>query len=231
MVPGNMSGTLKALPSNPIRTLKTMPGVGIRATRSGAACCSAADMGKFLREQVRPDPQVFNAATRTTMQTHQVTTASSFVRGAWSSSAPGSATADIAHNGDNGVSFAHVAVSLSQKTAYGAMSNVNNRFGNPAVGEMHEVMRVMHDRWSQLFTDPKAKFWECAHPMPAVVFAGRKMIAFGRQHDGTVVMLRSTNGGTSWQAGGSLGGVLTSGLASRQLFQRPKRVRVRKGNR
>src|ERR671932_561472 len=159
----------------------------------GGECCSAADMGKFLQEQVRPDPQVFDKATRATMQTHQVTTASNHVRGAWVSSEPGSTQADIWHNGDNGVSYAHIVVSLSQKIGYGAMSNVNITFGAPAVNEMHEVARAMHSNWNALFTDPNAKFWECAHPMPAVVLEGQKMIVFGRQHDGKVLRRRSTN--------------------------------------
>jgi CubicO group peptidase (beta-lactamase class C family) len=181
----------------------------------GGACCSAADMGKFLQEQVRPDPQVFDKATRATMQTHQVTTASNHVRGAWVSSEPGSTQADIWHNGDNGVSYAHIVVSLSQKIGYGAMSNVNITFGAPAVNEMHEVARAMHSNWNALFTDPNAKFWECAHPMPAVVLEGQKMIVFGRQHDGKVLRRRSMDGGTSWQADGDFpSGVFTSGMAA-----------------
>ena len=180
----------------------------------GGACCSAADMGKFLREQVRPDPQVFTPAMRAAMQIHQVAPASGFVLGAWSSSAAGTATADIAHTGHNLKSYSHIVVSLSKKMAYGAMSNVHGAFGAPAVDEMHEVLRVMHDRASQLFSGPGGDFVQCAHPMPAVAFAGQKMIVFGRRHDGAVVLKRSTNGGTSWQAGESLGGVLTSGLAA-----------------
>ncbi|MEX2264949.1 MAG: serine hydrolase [Bryobacteraceae bacterium] len=180
----------------------------------GAACCSAADMGKFLREQVRPDPQVFDAAVRQTMQTHQVAAASGFVRGAWSSNAPGSDQANIAHNGDNGVSYANMEVSLSQKVGYAAMSNVNNAFGSPAVYEMHEVMRIMHTCWDKLFAVDTA-LWECAHPMPAVALAGRKTIVFARNHNGEVVRRRTTNGGVSWQAAGAFpGAVLTSGLAA-----------------
>ena len=181
----------------------------------GGACCSAADMGKFLREQVRPDPQVFNKATRATMQTHQVTTAGSNVRGAWGSTKPGSTQADISHNGDNLVSYAHIVVSLSQKIGYGAMSNVNITLGRPAVNEMLEVTQAMHSHWNALFTEPNAKFWECAHPMPAVVLAGQKMIVFGRQHDGKVLRRRSMDGGNSWQADGDFpGAVFTSGMAA-----------------
>jgi hypothetical protein len=172
-------------------------------------------MGKFLREQVRPDPQVFDKATRATMQTHQVTTAGSNVRGAWGSTKPGSAQADIWHNGDNLVSYAHIVVSLSQKIGYGAMSNVNSTFGAPAVNEMLEVTQAMHSNWNALFSEPNAKFWECAHPMPAVVMAGQKMIVFGRQHNGKVLRRRSLDAGDSWQADGNFeNGVFTSGMAA-----------------
>jgi CubicO group peptidase (beta-lactamase class C family) len=180
----------------------------------GAACCSAADMGKFLREQVRSDPQVFDGAVRQTMQTHQVAAASGFVRGAWSSSAPGSNQATIAHNGDNGVSYANMEVSLSQDVGYAAMSNVNKAFGFPAVDEMHEVMRLMHSHWDTLFAGD-APLWECAHPVPAVAMAGQKTIVFARTHNGEVVRRRTTNGGVTWQAAGTFpGAVLTSGLAA-----------------
>ena len=180
----------------------------------GALCCSAEDMGKFLREQVRPDPQVFEAAVRQTMQTHQVAAASGFVRGAWSSDAPGSKEANIAHNGDNGVSYANMTVSLSQDVGYGAMANVNSAFGYPAVEEMHEVLHVMHSHWDTLF-GPDTALWECAHPMPAVARAGRGTMVFARKHTGEVVRRVSTDGGDSWQAAGAFpGAVLTSGLAA-----------------
>jgi CubicO group peptidase (beta-lactamase class C family) len=182
---------------------------------AGAVCCSAADMGKFLREQVRPDPQVFTPLTRASMQIHQVTPASSFVRGAWSSSNAGSALADIAHNGSNGVSYAHMEVALAEKAGYGAMSNVNIAFGAPAVNELIETMKVMHSRWTSMFADPNATFHECAHPYPGVALAGQKLTVFARRHDGAAVRRLRTNPRLPWQAAGTFpGAVLTSGLAA-----------------
>ena len=75
----------------------------------GGACCSAADLGKFINEQVKFTPQVFTVDMRKTMQTGVVTTASNHVRGAWASTMPGSDQADILHSGDNGVSYRHLS--------------------------------------------------------------------------------------------------------------------------
>lgn len=181
----------------------------------GGVCCSAEDLGKFLQEQIRSDPQVFKAPIRATMQTYQVATASGFVRGAWASDNPGSSEANIMHNGDNGVSYANTVVSLGNKIALGAMSNVNSTFGAPAVNKMYEFMTVMHRNWTHLFKDNSLKFVESAHPMPAVVANGQKMIMFARRHDGILLRQHSVDGGQNWQGAIEFpSAIFSSGIAA-----------------
>jgi CubicO group peptidase (beta-lactamase class C family) len=179
----------------------------------GGACCSAADMGTFLQEQVRPDPQHIAVAARSGMQTHHIGPA--FVRGGWGASLPDYAITSIGHDGDNGVSYASVNVSLSKKTAAAAMSNMNNTFAVPAIYEMHETLRAMDEHWSALFESGDTQFWECAHPMPALAFAGQRLLVFGRQHDGIVLRRLSTDTGSTWQAAIAFpGAIITSGLSA-----------------
>jgi CubicO group peptidase (beta-lactamase class C family) len=179
----------------------------------GGACCSAGDLGKFIREQLRVDPQVFNLGTRSTLQTHQVTRASEFVRGGWGSTIPGSDQAEIWHLGDNGVSFAALSIRLSKKVGFAAMCNANTTFSQPAVSKAMDVLRAMESRWG-LFTSNE-ELVECSHPVPAVVRAGNKMLLFARRHDGNIFRYKSDDGGKVWQAASSFpDAVFTSGLAA-----------------
>jgi CubicO group peptidase (beta-lactamase class C family) len=181
----------------------------------GSACCSAADMGKFMREHLRPDPQVLSTPMRSDMQTHEVSTHSDFVRGAWASSDPGSASAEIWHNGDNGVSYAHMSVHPSQGIGFAAMSNMNSKVSSGAVHEMHEVMSTMHVNWNALFGPGSPDLVECVHPVPALAFTGSTLWAFGRRHDGGVHRYKSTNHGATFNAMGDFGPVrINSGLGA-----------------
>ena len=181
----------------------------------GSVCMSADDMGKFIREQIRPDPQLFTAATRSTMQTHQVSTATSFVRGGWSSTQPGSSQAEIWHTGDIGVSYAALSVHLDRKFGFASMSNTNSTFAGPAAGEMLLVARAMHDHWNELFGTGSPELIEGVHPVPAITLAGVDMMLFGRRHDGKVFRSRSTDSGAHWQAAGDFGPVrINSGLGA-----------------
>lgn len=184
----------------------------------GSACCSAAELGLFLKEQVRPDPQLFTAAMRTDMQTTQVSMASGFVRGAWSSMSPGSATADISHNGATEGSYSNMLVSLGSMTAFGAMTNIHSTFGNAAVDKIIAAMRAIEGNWNALFPKRLAVFRECAHPMPAFVAAGpNAFLLFARRHTGAVVRRRGTPvfGNIAWEAAVEFpSAVITSGLAA-----------------
>jgi CubicO group peptidase (beta-lactamase class C family) len=181
----------------------------------GSACCSAQDMALFMREQLRADPQVLSVAMRNTLQTHRVSTATSYVRGAWASSAPGSEQADISHNGDNGVSYALMVLSLAGKTGFAAMSNMNSAISSPAVKELHEVMSAMHLHWDELFETGSNELVEAVHPVPAITLASQTMMCFARRHDGKVLRYRSADGGDTWQASGDFGSVVVnSGLGA-----------------
>ena len=181
----------------------------------GSVCMSAADMGKFIREQLRPDPQLFSKAMRSTMQTHQVSTASDTVRGGWGSTQPGSSAAEIWHTGDIHVSYAALSVHLDQKFGFASMSNTNLTFSGTAVGEMLLVARAMHDHWNELFGYRSPALIEAVHPMPAITLAGSNMMLFCRKHDGKVLRRRSIDSGTTWAAAGDFGAVrINSGLGA-----------------
>lgn len=181
----------------------------------GGACASAADMGKFMREHLRPDPQVFTTAVRSDLQTHEVSTHSDFVRGAWASSNPGSSSAEIWHNGDNGVSYAHMSLRPAQGIGFAAMSNLNSNVSSGAVHEMHEVMGAMHANWSALFGPGSPELVECIHPVPALAAAGSTLWAACRRHDGSVRRYRSTNQGSSFNSMGDFGPArINSGLGA-----------------
>lgn len=184
-------------------------------TPVGGVCSSAGDMARFMHEQLRDDPQVFTPATRTTLQTHQVTPSSHHVRGAWGSSQPGSATAEISHNGDNGVSYALMTLRLGEKAGYAAMSNMSSTVSQAAVHDMHEVMVTMNQQWNVLFGAGSPELVEGVHPVPAITQSGPHMMLFGRRHDGRVIRRRSSNGGVNWQDAGDFGPVtVNSGLGA-----------------
>ncbi|MBK6485388.1 MAG: serine hydrolase [Gemmatimonadetes bacterium] len=185
----------------------------------GAACCSAIELGLFLREQVRPDPQLFTLAARLDMQTRQVSPASSFVRGGWSSSSPGSGKAMISHNGATAGSYSNMVVLLANKTAFGAMTNTHITFGSAAVDRIIAVMRRMDNDWNALFGASSPVFHECAHPRPAIIAAGPNAVfLFARRHTGAVVRRRGVPaalGNVVWDASVEFpSAVVTSGLAA-----------------
>jgi CubicO group peptidase (beta-lactamase class C family) len=181
----------------------------------GGVCMSAADMGKFIREQVRDDPKLFSKSTREMLQTHRVSAASDTVRGGWVSSNPGSENAVLWHTGDIEVAYASLVVNLAERTGSAAMSNTNSTFSGPAAAEMIEVTRAMHDNWDSLFGSGSPALVECVHPMPALARAGNKLWFFARTHEGKVHRRRSKDAGTSWEALGDFGAVtMNSGLAA-----------------
>jgi CubicO group peptidase (beta-lactamase class C family) len=187
---------------------------GARAS-VGSVCMSAADMGKFIREQLRDDPRIFSKTTRKMLQTHRVSATSDTVRGGWASTEPGSDQAEIWHTGDIGVAYAGLSVRLKKKIGSAAMSNTNSAFAGPAVGEMLELTRAMHSNWDELFGPESPALVECAHPMPALARADDTLWLFARTHDGKVLRHRSSDSGSTWAAAGNFGSVrMNSGLAA-----------------
>jgi CubicO group peptidase (beta-lactamase class C family) len=184
----------------------------------GGVCSSAGDMAFFMREQVRDTPQLFTPAMRQTMQTQGVSPHSSAVRGAWGSSQPGSASAVISHNGDNGVSYANLVVHLAKKLGMASMSNMNSQLSSAGVNDMIEVMTLMDANWDALFGSGSAEPIECAHATPALAATSTNnstLMLFARRHDGRVLRRRSLNGGASWDDAGDFGGVqLNSGVSA-----------------
>jgi hypothetical protein len=78
---------------------------------AGNFTMSVADMGRFIRENLRPDPQVMSPSTRAAVQSQMVTLASGFSRGGWSVRTPSSPAASaIGHNGDGGSMYADVVL-------------------------------------------------------------------------------------------------------------------------
>jgi CubicO group peptidase (beta-lactamase class C family) len=183
---------------------------------AGSLCTSAPDMGKLIREHLRPDPQVMSIATRNSVQSHLPSAASDTTRGAWACAdtrAP--ATADLWHNGDNGTMYADVVLHRSAQWGSAAFSNVNNRFGSPAVSDMQDAMRAMVHHWDALFADPGVSFWECAHPGPALTSgAGNSLWLFTRKHTGALVRRVLRSDGTPAAAVEFPAGILTSGIAA-----------------
>lgn len=181
----------------------------------GGVCLSAADMGKFIREQLRDDPKVVSKTTRTMLQTHRVSESSVYLRGAWKSSDPGSDQAKISHPGDIVVAYASLSIQLANRMGAAAMSNTNKAFANPAVGKMIEFSRAMNENWDSLFGPGSPTLVECAHPMPAVARSSAALWLFGRTHDGKVLRHRSKDSGATWEAKGNFGAVtVNSGLAA-----------------
>lgn len=181
----------------------------------GSVCLSAADMGKFIREQLRSDPQIFSTSTRKMLQTHRVSDTTATVRGGWASSVPGSDLAEIWHTGDIGVAHAVLSVRLSQKMGSAAMSNTNSTFSGPANNEMIEITRAMNENWESLFGPGSPAPVECVHPMPAAARAGSALWLFTRMHDGKVLRQRSQDDGSTWEDKGDFGPVtMNSGLAA-----------------
>ncbi|MET0335484.1 MAG: serine hydrolase, partial [Rhizobacter sp.] len=181
----------------------------------GSACCSAADMGKFMREHLRSNPQVLSTAARTNSHTQRVSVHSPFVRGAWASSNPGAAPAELNHSGDIGVAYAYMAVRPPEGTGFAAMTNMSSKISVPAVNDIHEVMHAMHDHWGELFGAGSKDTVEGVHPVPALTHSGSTLHLFARRHDASVRRYRSTNNGAAFTPTGDFGPVaVNSGLGA-----------------
>jgi CubicO group peptidase (beta-lactamase class C family) len=177
---------------------------------------SVADMGRFIREHLRPDPQAMSLATRSGVQSHVVTSTSPFSRGGWHMSSPGSpGSSNISHNGDGGSMYADLMLRRSAGWGSAAFVHCNNRPGAPAVYDLQNTMDVMVQRWNSLFADTDGPMWEAAHPAPAVVYAGPEHLwMFARKHTGALVRQRLSLVGPPEAAVEFPGGVFTSGVAA-----------------
>ena len=192
----------------------------------GGVAMSAGDMALFLKEQIIAAPVVCNTSLRSTAQTTEMT--GSFVRGGWVIT--DHVVKQIWHNGDNGVSYAEATVQIDRGEAYAAMSNMNNIFAAPAVGEMNEVSRFMLANWS-LFEDASQSFIACDHPCPALIVSGANRMVFARKHDGSAWRKSSTDGGAHWSAAVAFpAAVNTSGLAACASSAGDKRYLFGRGN-
>ncbi len=184
----------------------------------GRMCCNAADLGQFLAETVRPNPQAFQLSTLQSMQSFQVSPVSSFTRGAWSSSAPGSIIADLGYSGDDGYMFATISASLSKKTAVGAMCNMNSTLATAGVNDMLVTARAFDQNWNVLFGAGAPEPRACVHAMPALVAtgsSGEALTVFARTRDGELIRRQSTDGGKNWGAAIPFPGwIMTSGLSA-----------------
>jgi CubicO group peptidase (beta-lactamase class C family) len=182
---------------------------------SGSLSTSAPDMGKFIHEHLRADPQVMSVATRTSIQSALPAAGSDTTRGSWvclNKAAP--TTADIWHNGDNGSMYADLILHRSAGWGSASFSNVNSRFGSPAVYDLQEAMGAMIAHWKELFTVSSIPFWECAHPQPALTQAVGNQWLFSRKHTGALVRRKLPLGGTPVAPVEFPAGVFTSGVAS-----------------
>ena len=191
---------------------------------AGALSTSAPDMGKFIKENLRPQPQVMTIATRDSVQGHLPAPGSDATRGAWGCADTGSpATADIEHGGDNGTMYAYVKIYRSANWGSAAFSNVNNAFGKPAVSDVRDTMKLMINKWDALFTDGEMPFWECAHPQPALTIGGKgRRWLFTRKHTGALVRRSLPIGGAPLAPVEFPGGIHTSGVAAAASFDGQK---------
>jgi CubicO group peptidase (beta-lactamase class C family) len=180
----------------------------------GAMCTTAADLGRFLAESIRPNPQLFQPNTLKSMQT-VVAPVSSFTRGAWA----WDPTVDqLWYTGDNNFAIASVRCYVKKQTAVGAMCNMNDQFGSPAVNDMLNTVDAFDANWDKLFGAGAPEPLECSHQMPALVATGtggNALTVFARKHDGTLICRQSTNAGQSWGAEIPIPAEpMTSGLAA-----------------
>lgn len=185
-------------------------------TVAGNFTMSVGDMGRFIRENLRPDPQLMSWDNRAAVQSQVVCSASPFSRGGWGIASPGSAaTSNIWHNGDGG--SMHAVLELRRSAGWGsaAFAHCNNRPGAPAVQDLQNTMAIMIKHWSAMFGDPQGPMWEAAHPTPAVVYAGQEHLwMFARRHTGALVRQRLSLTGTHEVPVEFPGGVFTSGVAA-----------------
>jgi CubicO group peptidase (beta-lactamase class C family) len=180
---------------------------------AGALNCSAADMGRFIREHLRPDPQVMTTETRHSVQSVLPATGSNTTRGAWGcQDTVHPETADLWHNGDNGTMYADLVLRRSEGWGAAAMTNVNSVIGGAAVFDAQDVMRTMATRWNDLFVQ-NVDYVEAVHLAPALVQRGAARWLFARRHTGALVRQKLVDGGAQ-QPIEFPGGVFTSGIAA-----------------
>lgn len=135
---------------------------------AGNLAISTADMGRFIKENLRPDPQILTLATRDSIQSHlPAPGVSTGTRGAWICTDPAhAATADLWHNGDDGTSYADAGLHRSAHWGSAAFSNVSHVMGAAAVNDLQAAMTSMMGNWNALFATSSGPFWECVHPGP-----------------------------------------------------------------
>jgi CubicO group peptidase (beta-lactamase class C family) len=198
---------------------------------AGNYCSSAADMGQFIKELLRPDPVAMTLATRQNLLEVLPSTASATTRGAWVCWNPNApATSDISHNGDIGSMYADVALHRSAQWGAGAFANANKFFGNPAVYDMHDAMRTLMDHWNDLCASTDEPLWECAHPCPALIAgSGKTFWLFTRKHSGALVRSRFKLGWPPEAVVEFPGGILTSGVGVAASSDRNRIIVVSRG--
>jgi CubicO group peptidase (beta-lactamase class C family) len=180
---------------------------------AGALNCSAGDMGKFIKEHLRPDPQVMTTATRHSVQSVLPASGSNTTRGAWGcQDTAHPETADLWHNGDNGTMYADAVLHRAAGWGAAAMTNVNSVIGGAAVFDAQDLMRTMATRWNELFVQ-NVDYVEAVHLTPALVNRGAARWLFARRHTGALVRQKLVDGAAQ-QPIEFPGGVFTSGIAA-----------------
>ena len=187
----------------------------------GNLTTSAGDMGRFIKEHLRTDPQVMTTATRAGVQsTLPAFPASNTTQGAWFCGDPvNPSTADIWHNGDDGTSYSYVGLKRSAHWGCGLFTNVNSLMGGPATNDLLNTMVTMMGNWDAMFSSA-TPLWEAAHPGPGLTAPpprgtwARRQWLFTRKHTGALVR-RDVLGANGPQAPIEFPGVvLTSGIAA-----------------
>lgn len=170
-------------------------------------------MGKFLKEHLRPDPQVMTTATRDSVQSVLPASGSNTTRGAWGcQDTAHPEKADLWHNGDNGTMYADVVLHRAAGWGAAAFTNVASGIGGAVVVDAQDVMRTMVRRWDNLFAN-NVDYVEAVHLAPALVNRGTARWLFARRHTGTLVRQRVVDGAA--QAPIEFpGGVFISGIGA-----------------
>jgi CubicO group peptidase (beta-lactamase class C family) len=185
---------------------------------AGTLGVTAHDMGQYLRELLRPDPQLMSAENRARMLNYQPTASSNNVLGGWGIDLPhpvNSSQGRRFHNGHNYRSYANVELFPATGVGYSVFTNVSDNIGMAAVGDMFETMKTMEADYDQLFGAGRTVQTGVVHQMPAAVRTGpSKAIVFAKRHDGTVRAFTTSTGGSSWTQSTPVPAVFTSGLGA-----------------
>lgn len=182
----------------------------------GALTTSAADMGAFIKENLRPDPTILSLATRDSVQSNLPAAGlSSFTRGAWAcQDTANPATADLRHNGDDGTSYADVQLHRSKNWGSAAFSNANSQIGQCGVNDLQNTMQTMMLNWNALFASSPGPFWEAVHPGPGLAQAPNGNLLFTRRHTGALVRRILPLAGAPEVPKEFPGAIFTSGIAA-----------------